>query len=151
MKLLFSTSALLLMGLVSGGQAAVCSIEKATYIQPNAPGFTLRFRPASEPNSWSDLEATVKTPTKEFKFSMTSSNGYSLNYMVPSWKDAPEDAEFHLFLYGKDFATLELPSKGGLAPEAILTPDIGPMVYYIEPEKVQEYLPPEMWRLGKCE
>ncbi len=150
MNLLFASPALILVGLISNARAADCSIETATYIQPNAAGFTLTFRPASEPNSWSDLEATVKTPTREFKFSMTASNGYSLNYMVPGWKDAPGDADFHLFLYDKNFTTLELPNKGSPAPEAILTPDMGPMVYYSEPEKVQEFLPSEMWRLGKC-
>lgn len=150
MKLRYTLIALLAAGSASVASAAVCNIEKATYIQPNAADFTLTFRPAKEPNSWSDLEATVKTPTREFKFSMTSSNGYSLNYLVPSWKDAPEDSDYKIYLYDKNLKTLELPGKGSVAPEAILMPEIGPMIYYSEPAKSQEYVPPEMWRLGKC-
>ena len=151
MKLILAAASLALTAHSLPAIAADCTIEKATYTQPNAEGFSLTFRPATEPNAWSDLQATVKTPSQEFKFSMTASNGYSFNYMVPSWKDAPKDSDFHLFLYDKNFATLELPNKGSPAPEAILTPDVGPMIYYTEAMKVQEFLPPEMWRMGKCE
>lgn len=150
MRLLYTILVLLTAGSASVSSAATCSIEKATYVQPDAKGFTLTFRPAAEPNSWSDLEATVKTPTREFKFSMTSSNGYSLNSLIPGWKDAPEDSDYKIFLYGKNYKTLELPRKGSAAPEAILIPEIGPMIYYSEPGKSQEYVPPEMWRLDKC-
>ena len=150
MKLRYTIITFLMASTSSLANAATCNIEKATYIQPNAAGFSLTFRSATEPNALSDLEATVKTPTREFKFSLTSSNGYSLNYMVPSWKDAPEDTDYKIFLYGKNFKTLDLPSKGSPAPEAVLTPEIGPMIYYSEPAKSQEYVPPEMWRLGKC-
>ena len=139
------------VALPNSAEAADCTIDKATFIQPNAEGFTLTFRPAKEPNAWSDLEVTVKTPSQEFKFSMTASNGYSFNYLVPSWKDAPEDSEFRLFFYGKDYKSLELPNKGSPAPEAIFTPDVGPMIYYTKAMKVQEFLPPDMWRIGKCE
>lgn len=151
MKQLFAAASLLLIGMTSFARAAECAIDKATYIQANAQGFTLTFRPTKEPNAWSDLEATVKTPTQEFKFSMTASNGYSFNYLVPSWQGAPEDSNFHLFLFGKDFVPLDLPNKGSPAPEAILAPDVGPMIYYTEAMKVQEFLPPEVWRIGKCE
>lgn len=151
MKLIFAAAVLSFAALSLPAIAADCTIEKATYTQPNAEGFSLIFRPAAEPNAWSDLEAILKTPTREFKFSMTASNGYAFNYLVPSWKDAPEDTEFHLFLYGQDFATLELPNKGKPAPTAILAPDLGPLLYYSEAMKVQEYIPPEMWRMTSCD
>lgn len=150
MKLILAAASLALTAHSLPAIAADCTIEKATYTQPNAEGFSLTFRPATEPNAWSDLEATLTTPTREFKFSMTASNGYSFNYLVPTWKGAPEDTDFHLFLYGKDFATLELPNKGKPAPVAILAPDLGPLLYYSEAMKVQEYIPPEMWRITKC-
>ncbi len=151
MKLILAAASLALAALSLPAIAADCTIEKTTYTQPNAEGFSLTFRPASEPNAWSNLEATLKTPTREFKFSMTASNGYSFNYLVPAWKNAPLEANFRLFLYGKDFASLELPSKGTHAPIAILAPDLGPLLYYSEAIQVQEYIPPEMWRIGKCE
>lgn len=151
MKLVLSAAAIALAAFSLPAIAADCTIEKATYTQPNAEGFSLTFRPASEPNAWSNLEATLKTPTREFKFSMTASNGYSFNYLVPAWKDAPLEADFRLFLYGKDFASLELPNKGTPAPIAILAPDLGPLLYYSEAMKVQEYIPPEMWRMTSCD
>jgi hypothetical protein len=150
MKLFLAASAFSFAALSLPAIAADCTIDKATYTQPNAEGFSLTFRPAAEPNAWSDLEATLRTPTREFKFSMTASNGYSFNYLVPSWKDAPLEADFRLFLYGQDFASLELPNKGKLAPVAILAPDLGPLLYYSESMKVREYIPPEMWRMTKC-
>jgi opacity protein-like surface antigen len=151
MKLFLAAAAFGLAALSLPAIAADCAIEKATYTQPNAEGFSLTFRPAAEPNAWSDLEATLKTPTREFKFSMTASNGYSFNYLVPSWKGAPEDTDFHVFLYGQDFASLELPNKGKPAPVAILAPELGAFLYYTEAMNVQEYIPPEMWRMTKCD
>ncbi len=133
--------------------SAECAIDQVTYVQPEAAGYTLSFRPAAEPNAWSNLEATLKTPTREFKYSMTASNGYSFNYLVPSWKDAPEDASYHIFLFDKDFKTLELPNKGVAAPAAILTPEIGVGLYYGDintNSAVQEFLPTDMWRAEGC-
>lgn len=133
--------------------SAECAIDQVTYIQPEAAGYTLTFRPAAEPNAWSNLEATLKTPTREFKFSMTASNGYSFNYLVPSWKGAPEDTDYHLFLFDKDFKTLELPNKDVTAPAAILTPELGVWLYYGDintSNAAQEYLPTDMWRSGGC-
>ena len=129
--------------------AADCPMESATYIQRNAEGFSLVFRPAAEPNAWSDLEATLKTPSKEFKFSLTASNGYSFNYLVPSWQGAPEDSEFHLFLFDADLNTLELPAKGKPAAHAILTPEIGSWLNYGE-NTGGDYLPVGMWTVGSC-
>ena len=145
-------AALLLASTVSAHSAG-CTIEQVTYTQTEAEGFTLTFRPAKEPNAWSNLEATLKTPTREFKFSMTASNGYSFNYLVPSWPGVSDDTSFSVHLYDKDFKTLELPNKGVPAPVAILTPELGTWLYYSEntanPD-IQEFLPADMWRPGTC-
>lgn len=133
--------------------AADCSIDKAVYTvkNPDAEGFSLTFRPAVEPNAWSDLQATLTTPSREYKFSLTASNGYSYNYLVPAWKDAPEDADFHLFLFDKDLAVLDLPAKGKPAAHAILTPELGSWLYYGAEGETRDFLPVGMWTLAKCD
>ncbi len=147
------TAAVFFLAATLPALSAECTVDTVTYVQPDAEGFSLTFRPATEPNAWSDLEATLKTPTREFKFSMTASNGYSFNYLVPSWKDAPEDSEFHIHFYDKDFKTLGLPNKSGATPAAILTPELGSWLYYGDinaNNSSQEYLPADMWRAEKC-
>jgi hypothetical protein len=144
-------AAVLLAASAAPALSAECTIDQVTFVQPEAEGFTLTFRPAAEPNAYSNLEATLKTPTREFKFSMTASNGYSFNYLVPSWPDAPDDPSFHIFLYDKNFATLGLPNKGVAVPEAILTPELGSWLWYGgDVDTPREFLPADMWRAEGC-
>ena len=126
-----------------------CSVDQVTYVQPEAEGFTLSFRPGTEKKGLSDLGATLQTPTQVFKFSLTASNGYSFNYLVPEWTDAPDDTSFRLFTFDSAFNSLEMPFGGAPAPEAILTPELGVWLYYSE-SGVREYLPPHMWRVKSC-
>lgn len=146
-------AAALLILFATPALSAECTVDQVTYIQPDAEGFSLTFRPAAEPNAWSDLEATLKTPSREYKFTLTASNGYSFNYLVPAWKDAPEDADFRIFLFDSEFGTLDLPAKGAPAPVAILTPELGSWLYYgaINADSPQrDYLPVAMWRTEGC-
>lgn len=152
MKAIYLTALLVIAALPA--HAADCTIEQVTYTQPNAEGYTLTFRPSTNPNAWSNLEVTLKTPTREFKYSMTASNGYSSNYLVAVDGGEKEEASYHIHLYDKDFKTLDLPNNGVPAPEAILTPEIGQGLYYADINNnnaSKEFLPADMWRRGKCE
>ena len=144
--------AALCITVISPANAADCPMEMATYVQREAKGFFLTFRPAKEPNAWSDLEATLKTPSKDFKFTLTASNGYSFNYMVPAWENPPDDVQFHLFLFDRDLNTLDLPAKGKPAAHAILAPELGSWLHYGDNGSGGgEYLPVGMWTIGTCD
>lgn len=134
--------------------AATCTGSNARYAMAGADGFSLTLTPRAEPLAWSDLDVVVKTPTRQFRFSLTASNGYSYNYAVqedpapPAESDDSRDDSQRIHFFNAKLDVLDLPQGKAPAPEMIFLPDFGGALWYgAEP---REFLPIGMWRLSGC-
>lgn len=142
-----------LAGAPMGG--APCPAAGARYLIEGGDGFELRLETAKEPMAWSDLDVFVKSPTRNLRFSLTASNGYSFNYAVledpatPVAADGEDDRpSFHLFPFDHRMNLLELPQGKSPAPKYIFMPDLGSHLWHgSEP---REFVPIGMWRLQPC-
>lgn len=135
--------------------AAPCTGSNARYALAGADGFSLTLTPRAEPMAWSDLDVVVKTPTRQFRFSLTASNGYSYNYAVQEdpappaeSDDSGDDASQRIYFFSAKAEVLDLPQGKAPAPDMIFLPDFGGALWYgTEP---REFLPIAMWRLEGC-
>jgi hypothetical protein len=148
MRFVIFASLVLCVSGAAEAKSKLCLADHAVYQMDDAKGFTIKFVNAKEPTAYSQLDAILTTPTRSFAFSFTASNGYSFNYLVPRWKDAAADADFHLFLFDNKMKTLELPQMGKAAPPFLLTPELGTFLWY--GEEPREFLPANMWHLQGC-
>jgi hypothetical protein len=136
-----------------GAQAASCKGLNAVYGLDGEPHFELKLVKPKVHLAWSDLEVTLKTPTRALRFTLTASNGYSFNYLVQEEPKLPKSAgddagSFHIFFFDKKLKTLELPQAKARAPDYIFAPDVGSALWYgMEP---REFMPMAMWRLKTC-
>ncbi|MCA0434480.1 MAG: hypothetical protein LCH46_14610 [Proteobacteria bacterium] len=132
----------------SDAKAKDCLGDGAVYRIDGAEGFELRFKKAAEPYAASDLEAVLVTPQRSLTFSMTASNGYSMNYLLPDEVKEGEEESFRLYGFDETLAAAELPQSGRPAPRYFFTPDLGLALWYAGGQR--QYLPAEMWRLQPC-
>ena len=140
--------AFVIICLSGAAEAKTCLADHAVYHMDDGKGFTLKFVKAKEPTAYSALDAIVTSPKRKLEFSFTASNGYSFNYLVPRWKDAPADADFHIFIFDSKMKTLDLPQSGKAAPPFLLTPELGSFFWY--GQEPREFLPANVWRLQTC-
>lgn len=139
----------ILFGLWAAPVFAQCPGELAVYKMPEAKGFSIRFSKQKHPKAWSNIQATLTTPTREFDFEFTASNGYSLNYMVILTKGIKIDQDLPILLLDKNLKALGLPEVGQTAPEYLIASALGPWLYYAGFEH-QEYIPSGVWKLTSC-
>ena len=72
----------LMCGLWAAPALAQCPADLATYSMADAERFSINFAKQKQPKTWSNIQATLNTPTRHFDFEFAASNGYSLNYLV---------------------------------------------------------------------
>lgn len=135
--------------------AADCTGANARYAMTGADGFSLTLAPRPEPRAWSDLDVLLKTPTRQFRFGLTASNGYSYNYAVqeepplPGGDDvASGDASQRIYFFDGKMDVTDLPQGKSPAPAMIFLPDFGGALWYGSDPR--EFLPIAMWRLQGC-
>lgn len=135
--------------------AASCTGSNARYAMAGADGFLLTLTPRAEPLAWSDLDVVLKTPTRQFRFSLTASNGYSYTYAVQEEPappagpdDSGDDASQRIYFFNTKMDVLDLPQGKAPAPDMVFMPDFGGALWYgFDP---REFLPIGMWRLQDC-
>ena len=147
MSKLFRIPLLSLILAASPAAEAGCLTDGATYRIDGAEGFELILQKAAEPSAASDMEATLVTPLLRMEFSLTASNGYSFNYLLPKVVKEGEEDSFRLYGFDKALKPTELPQSGQSASRYYFTPELGSALWY---SSERQYLPPEMWRLQDC-
>ena len=116
----------------------------------DAKGFSVSFSKQKNPKAWSNIQATLKTPTRHFDFEFTASNGYSQNYMVILTKRIKIDQELPIMFLDKQLKVLGLPEAGEAAPEFLIASALGPWLYYAGFKK-QEFIPSGLWKFAGCQ
>ena len=142
---------LIAMGFSPTAFAKPCNGVNAKYEIDGAVGFELKFVAAKDPMAWSDLEAELTTPLRKFTYSLTASNGYSINYLVrkePQQDSTQDEQSYAIHGFDENLGTVGLPQTTKPAPKFILTPEIGSSLWYGQEQR--EYLPLAMWRLKSC-
>lgn len=132
-----------------GGPALSCNAEKATYRHMEDKNFTISFAKQKQPKAWSDIQATLHTPSRKLDFEFTASNGYEVQSMVLLTKSVKQDHDIAISFFNKSLKSLGLPESGELAPHYLFAAELGLWLYYagLDP---QDYIPPGMWKLEKC-
>ena len=129
---------------------AQCPAELAIYKHNESKDFSITFSKQKDPKAWSNLQATMKTPSRHFDFEFTASNGYSINYMVILTKGIKIEQDLPVLFLDHKLKSLDLPQAGNPAPEFIIASELGPWLYYAGFKK-QEFIPTGIWKLGGCQ
>lgn len=147
MKRIAVTFALMLANMAP---ALACDAEHATYHHLEDKSFTISFTKQKHPKSWSNIQATLKTPSRKLDFEFTASNGYEIQSMVLLTKGIEQDREIAILFLDKNLKPLHLPEAGEPAAAYIVAPELGLWLYYsgLNP---QVYIPPGIWKLDRCE
>jgi hypothetical protein len=115
----------------------------------DAEGFSISFSKQKNPKAWSNIQATLNTPTRHFDFEFTSSNGYSQNYMVILTKGIKIKKDLPIMFLDKDIKTQNLPQSGEDTPQYLIASELGAWLYYAG-FKSQEYIASGAWKLLGC-
>jgi hypothetical protein len=127
-----------------------CNAEKAVYHHLEEKDFSITFSQQKHPKSWSNILATLHLPSRKLDFEFTASNGYEILSMVLLTKGVKQERDIAISFLDRNLKSLQLPNAGEPAPEYLFTPELGLWLYYsgLEP---QEYIPPGMWKLDRCQ
>jgi hypothetical protein len=136
--------------LMAAPALAQCPADLAIYSMAEADGFSINFSKQKHPKAWSNVQATLVTPTRHFDFEFTASNGYSINYMVILTKGIKIKQDLPIMFLDKDLKDLGLPEAGKAAPQYLIAAELGPWLYYAG-FKHQEYIPAGVWRISGCQ
>ncbi len=139
----------LVCAVLAGPALAQCPADLATYSMADAEGFSINFSKQKNPKAWSNIQATLNTPTRHFDFEFTASNGYSQNYMVILTKGIKIETELPIMFLDKDLKALNLPQSGEGAPQYLIASELGAWLYYAG-FKTREYVPSGVWKLSGC-
>jgi hypothetical protein len=141
-------SSILLLSLAASARAA-CKAEHAIYKHMEDANFSIIFSLQPQPKSWSNILATLQTPSRKLDFEFTESNGYGMQYLVLVSKGAEQNIDINVNLFDNDLKAQLLPQAGEQAPEFIIAPVLGQWLYYSKLEP-QEFIPQGIWKFSSC-
>ncbi|MEZ6024131.1 MAG: hypothetical protein R3C16_12125 [Hyphomonadaceae bacterium] len=145
--------------------APVCTAERAIYTLRDQPDARLRFVATPHRlNATTDLALRVEFEGDSYWFALTSSQGFSRNYVgqtidpfeaarredagEESDGDAPEYNGSELVLFNAVYGVeQDVPQSGDPAPAHLLANGIASAIWYSEPRR---HLPLGMWDLSDC-